>query len=135
MKKLFVVVGKCKDENDDGKEICRFIVDDDGASIRGKEKLCKLSDKKTNNLITVLEQLLIPVLKANKQEDSILLDNKIDVSKLDKNEIQYVLETCLNYINTFAHGAGLDDDIDMINKIVDKATIKDVIIPHNTTVN
>lgn len=69
MKKLFVVVGKCKGETDDGKEICQFIVDDDGVMFRGTENIRKLSGKKIKHLITVVEQMLAPLLRANLDDE------------------------------------------------------------------
>lgn len=141
MKKLFIVIGETKDvENDNGKEICQFITDKNETLFRGTVKLAMLSDKKKKRIATVLEEMLIPLLKLNDEGQEIdanenLKDEVIDVKNLDETEIQYVFETCINYVETFAESVGWDEDLYKIKDLVEKATVKKVVVPAGAKFN
>lgn len=141
MKKLFIVIGETKDvENDNGKEICQFVADKHETLFRGTAKLAMLSDKKKKRIATVLEEMLIPLLKLNDEDHTSdandnLKDEVIDVKNLDETEIQYVFETCINYVETFAKSVGWDDDLRKIEELLNKATVKKVVVPAGATFN
>lgn len=53
-----------------------------------------------------------------------------DVTLLEKNEIEYLLERMQDYVELFAYGAGFDEDIEIVQKITDKATVKAIVKSH-----
>ena len=66
---------------------------------------------------------------------SLKYDNLIDVTLLDRASIEYLVDIALFYSETFAHGAGFEDDIEIINEIIDKCTVNTLVVSHLDRIN